>query len=95
MLFGRQVSVGLTSGRMGSFTLGRQCDVDADFVGAVGSRLAVGGDVGAHPGDLDNFNNTVRTNNSIKFKSLSYVGFSFGAMSSLGGVAGDVTRNQV
>ncbi|MBN3754754.1 porin [Paraburkholderia sp. Tr-20389] len=94
LLFGRQAFVGVTSDRIGSFTLGRQYDVDADFVGPFEAGTQWSGNVGAHPGDLDNFNNTVRTNNSIKFKSLSYAGFSFGAMYSLGGVAGDVTRNQ-
>jgi predicted porin len=93
LLFGRQAFVGISS-NYGSVTLGRQYDMDAEFVGPfeVGNQWA--GNIGAHPGDLDNFNNTVRTNNSIKFKSVSYNGFSFGGMYSLGGVAGDVTRNQ-
>jgi len=93
LLFGRQAYLGLSS-RYGTVTLGRQYDVDADFVGPFEAGNQWAGNVGAHPGDLDNFNNTVRTNNAIKFKSVSYGGFSFGGLYSLGGVAGDATRNQ-
>jgi predicted porin len=92
--FGRQAFVGLSS-TWGTVTLGRQYDLSVDFVGplAVGAQWA--GNIGAHPGDLDNLNNAYRTNNAIKFKSVSYGGFSFGGMYSLGGVAGDVSRNQI
>ena len=92
--FGRQAFVGLSSNQWGAVTLGRQYDVNADFVGPLEAGSQWAGNIGAHPGDLDNLNNTVRTNNSIKFKSIDYSGFSFGGAYSLGGVAGDVTRNQ-
>ncbi len=51
--------------------------------------------MGARPGDIDNFNNSYRTNNAIKYASPNYGGFTFGAVYSLGGVAGDYSRNQV
>ena len=91
--FGRQAFVGL-SNQWGTVTLGRQYDVNADFVGPLEAGSQWAGNIGAHPGDLDNLNNSFRTNNAIKLRSLSYGGFSFGGMYSLGGVAGDATRNQ-
>jgi predicted porin len=93
LLFGRQAYVGLSSS-YGAVTLGRQYNVDADFVGPFEAGNQWGGNISAHPGDLDNLNYTVRTNNAIKFTSVSYGGFSFGGMYSVGGVAGDVSRNQ-
>jgi predicted porin len=92
--FGRQAFVGLSSG-WGTVTLGRQYDLNVDFVGPLEAASQWAGNIGAHPADLDNLNNANRTNNAVKFKSVSYGGFSFGGMYSLGGVAGDVTRNQI
>jgi predicted porin len=51
--------------------------------------------IGAHPGDVDNFNNANRVNNTVKYTSATYGGFRLGGMYSLGGVAGDTTRNQL
>lgn len=92
--FGRQAYVGLSS-TFGTVTLGRQYDLNADFVAPLEAASQWGGNVGAHPADMDNLNSAYRTNNSIKFKTVSYGGFSAGAMYSLGGVPGDATRNQV
>ncbi|SOE99628.1 porin [Burkholderia sp. OK233] len=67
------------------------------FTGLLG-QFAVGdqwgGYITAHPGDLDNFNNTVRTNNAIKYMSSNYGGLSFSAMYALGGQPGSFTGNQ-
>ncbi|WP_153099310.1 porin [Paraburkholderia hayleyella] len=92
--FGRQAYIGL-SGPFGTVTLGRQYDSVVDYVGAleVGSQWA--GYIGAHPGDLDNFNNANRVNNAIKFASANYAGFTFGGLYSLGGIAGSFNRNQI
>lgn len=92
--FGRQAFVWLSS-QWGTVTLGRQYDLNVDFVGPLEAASQWTGNIGAHPGDLDNLNNAYRTNNAIKLKSISYGGFSFGGMYSLGGVAGDTTRNQI
>ncbi|MGC7403191.1 porin [Pandoraea pneumonica] len=94
LLFGRQAYVGLQNG-FGTLTIGRQNDSGADFVGPLESGNQWSGNIGAHPGDLDNLNNTVRTNNAVKFRSRSFNGASFGAMYSFGGVAGSFARNQV
>lgn len=94
-MFGRQAFVGLSSDRYGSLTLGRQYDSVVDFVGGFEAGSQWGGYVAAHPADLDNFNNAFRTNNAIKYTSNNYNGLKFGGLYSLGGVAGDETRNQI
>jgi len=92
--FGRQAYVGLSS-QFGTVTLGRQYDSVVDYTGAleVGSQWA--SFYGAHPGDLDNMNNSNRVNNSIKYASTNYSGVTFGGLYSLGGVAGQFNRNQI
>lgn len=94
LIFGRQAYVGIGNG-FGTVTIGRQYDPNADLVGPFEAGNQFAGNIGAHPADLDNLNNTNRTNNSIKFRSASFSGFSLAAAYSLGGVAGDVTRNQI
>jgi predicted porin len=93
--FGRQAYVGLTSTRVGGVTLGRQYDSVVDFTGPLeaGSQWATY--YGAHPGDLDNLNNSNRVNNAVKYTSPIFSGLSFGALYSFGGVAGDFSRNQI
>ncbi|MHB9834614.1 porin [Paraburkholderia terrae] len=92
--FGRQAYVGLSSD-LGTVTLGRQYDSVVDFVGFLEAGDQWAGYLGAHPADNDNFNNTNRVNNAIKYTSRNLGGFTFGGMYSLGGIAGDTTRNQI
>jgi len=94
--FGRQAFVGLTSDQLGTITLGRQYDSVVDFLGGYEfGDSNIGTAHSAHPADLDNFNNSRRTNNAVKFKSLEYGGITFGGLYSFGGVGGSITRNQV
>lgn len=92
--FGRQAWVGLSS-RYGKVTLGRQVDSDSDFVGPFMVADQWGSGVSAHAGDIDNMNNTYRVNNSVKYMSVDYSGFTFGGMYGFGGVPGAPGRNQI
>jgi predicted porin len=92
--FGRQAFVGLSSS-YGTVTIGRQYDSVVDYVGLQMAADVWGGYIAAHPGDVDNFNNSFRANNAVKFTSTNYHGLTFGGLYSFGGVAGDITRNQV
>jgi len=91
--FGRQAYIGLSDG-MGTLTLGRQYNPMTDYLGLFAASGQWGGYLAEHPGDLDNFNYSIRTNNSIKYVSPDIDGFSLRAMYAVGGVAGNITQNQ-
>jgi predicted porin len=93
--FGRQAYVGLSSSQFGTVTLGRQYDSVVDYVGPLEAGDQWGGYIAAHPGDIDNFNNAYRTNNTIKFSSVNYNGLTFGGTYSFGGIAGNFSSNQI
>jgi predicted porin len=95
LMFGRQAYVGLSSANYGTITLGRQYDSVVDYVGPLEAGDQWGGYIAAHPGDLDNFNNAYRANNTVKFTSAKYAGLTFGGTYSLGGQAGNFTGNQI
>ncbi|WP_454875266.1 porin [Paraburkholderia xenovorans] len=92
--FGRQAYVGVSS-TWGTVTLGRQYDSVVDFLSMLSAAGQFGGSIVAHAGDADNFISTARINNSIKYTSDTYGGFTFDALYSFGGIAGDVSRNQI
>jgi predicted porin len=94
LMFGRQAYVGLSS-QAGTVTLGRQYDSVVDYVGPLEVGDQWGGYIAAHPGDLDNFNNAYRTNNTVKYTSANYGGLTFGGTYSFGGQAGNFTGNQI
>ncbi|MFM0014729.1 porin [Paraburkholderia sediminicola] len=94
LMFGRQAYVGLSS-QFGTVTLGRQYDSVVDYVGPLEAGDQWGGYIAAHPGDIDNFNNAYRTNNTVKYTSANYGGLTFGGTYSFGGQAGNVTGNQI
>jgi len=88
--FGRQAYVGLASKQYGSVTLGRQYDPVVDLVQPLtGDNLF--GSVFTTPGDVDNNDNSLRFNNSIKYISPVFYGLQAEGMYSLGGVAGSVS----
>jgi predicted porin len=85
--FGRQAFMGLTSTKMGSLLVGRQYDPNVDLILPLTADDVYGKSFGT-PGDVDNYDDTVRVDNSIKYVSPSYGGFVYEAMYGFGGVAG-------
>lgn len=95
LMFGRQAFVGLKSDSLGTVTLGRQYDAVVDNVGPLEVGTQWAGYIAAHPGDLDNLNNTYRTNNTVKYTSANHAGLTFDGTYSFGGAAGDFSHNQI
>ena len=91
--FGRQAFVGLSSAQYGTVTLGRQYDPVVDLVQAITADNYFGS-VFSTPGDVDNYDNSSRTSNAIKFQSITYAGLQFEAMYAFGGVAGSTGSGQ-
>ncbi|RKP59037.1 porin [Pararobbsia silviterrae] len=90
--FGRQAFVGLSSTQYGTFTLGRQYDTGVDLIQPI-AAYGTWGNLTAHAGDIDNIGNLNRVNNTFKYTSATYSGFKVTGMYSLGGIAGDSSRN--
>ncbi|KVE35577.1 porin [Burkholderia sp. TSV86] len=85
--FGRKAIVGLASNTWGTVTLGRQYDPVVDLVQGLTEDNYFGG-VFATPGDLDNYDNSLRVSNSVKYVSPQWSGLQFEALYGFGGVAG-------
>jgi predicted porin len=92
-LFGRQAFVGLESDQFGTFTLGRQYDPLVDMVQGITADNYFGSAF-ATPGDVDNYDNSSRTNNAIKYVSPNYSGLQVEGMYAFGGVAGSTGSGQ-
>jgi predicted porin len=92
-IFGRQAYVGLNSNTAGTVTLGRQYDPLIDLIQPLTNDDTFGS-VFATPGDMDNYDNSYRTSNSIKYMSPNYAGLQIGAMYAFGGQAGSTGAGQ-
>ncbi|MDR5804865.1 porin [Caballeronia sp. LZ001] len=92
-LWGRQAFVGLSSDRYGAVTFGRQYDTILYFVCPLTAACNVGGAVSGPPGDINNVYIDLRWNNSVRYMSPSYHGFTFGAEYAFGGTPGDFTKS--
>ncbi len=92
-LFGRQAYVGLTHDAYGTFTMGRQYDPLVDLVQPLTADNYFGSTF-TTPGDVDNNDNSSRTNNAVKYVSPVWGGFQFEGMYALGGVAGATGAGQ-
>ncbi|WLE62890.1 porin [Burkholderia plantarii] len=93
LLFGRTASVGIVS-PFGTVTAGRQYEPVSEYLGALSSALQWAGWTGAHPGDIDNMQSTIRFNNSVEYTSPTLHGFSLKAMLAPGGVAGAFSQQR-
>lgn len=85
-LFNRQAYVGLSDDRLGTLTLGNQTPFSFDVLGPFSTAYLGVSWYAFHPGNIDQLADTgvVPYNNSVKYKSPSWYGLSFGAMMGLG-----------
>nr|WP_233217261.1 porin [Trinickia dabaoshanensis] len=94
LMFNRQAYVGLQNARFGTLTAGRQYTPYYMFVGPLTGSSWLTGATGAHPGDIDGLDTTVRINNSLVYTSPNWGGFQASAMYALGGIAGSTGKGQ-
>ncbi|KVN11443.1 MULTISPECIES: porin [unclassified Burkholderia] len=92
-MFGRQAFVGLQSDQYGTVTLGRQYDPLVDLVQPVTADNYFGS-LFATPGDVDNNDNSLRVNNTVKYTSPVFAGFQFEALYGFSGIAGAAGQGQ-
>lgn len=76
-LFGRQSFVGLTNAKYGTLTAGRQYDEMASQLVWSEASARFASFYAAHIGDSDNIFDTIRQNNTIRYASPTFNGFSF------------------
>lgn len=87
LAFGRKAIVGLTSTQWGEVTIGRQYDPVVNLVQGLTADGYFGGFF-ATPGDVDNYDNGARINNSIRYATPNFGGLQFEGMYATGNVAG-------
>ncbi|MYM83251.1 porin [Duganella sp. FT50W] len=87
-IFNRAAFVGLSDKTRGTLTLGRQYSSYFDAVNPLGPVPPVTGAAGDHPGDIDGFDITIRSNNAVKYTSPTWAGFTASAMVAAGEQAG-------
>jgi predicted porin len=92
-MFGRTAMVGLSGDNTGSVTVGRQYDPLIDLIQPLTNDGAFGPTF-ATPGDMDNYDNSYRTNNSIKYTTPNFAGLQASAMYAFGGVPGSAANGQ-
>lgn len=89
-LFGRQAFVGISS-PYGTITAGNQYDFINDYI----NQYNLNGYASVYAGHMGNFDRIAgnEVSNSVKFRSVDYGGFSFGAMYGFGNVAGNFNED--
>ncbi|OLL27879.1 porin [Burkholderia sp. SRS-W-2-2016] len=95
-IFNRQAFVGLSSAQFGTVTLGRQFDAAQDYLAPLTATGSWGGTFFAHPYNNDNLNTNggLSVNNSIKYSSANYAGFTFGGTYGFSNEAGNFANNR-
>ena len=92
--FGRQAFAGISTAQFGTVTLGRQYDSVVDYLAPMTATGSWGGTYFAHPFDNDNADNSFRVNNSVKYQSANYSGFTFGGLYGFSNQAGGFGNNR-
>ena len=92
-IFGRTAMVGIDDTNAGTVALGRQYDPLIDLIQPLTNDDTFGPTF-ATPGDIDNYDNSYRTNNSIKYTSPNYAGLQVSGMYAFGGVSGSTGSGQ-
>lgn len=94
-MFNRQAFVGLSSD-FGTVTLGRQYDAVQDYLAPLTATGSWGGTYFAHPFNTDNLQTGggYAVNNSIKYQSADYAGFTFGGTYGFSNQAGAFANNR-
>jgi len=91
--FGRQAYVGLSSNRWGIVTVGRQYDPLVDLVQGF-TEDNYFASVAGTPGDVDNYDNSLRTSNAVKYASPNYAGLQFEGLYAFSNLAGATGQGQ-
>ncbi|QGZ63505.1 porin [Paraburkholderia acidisoli] len=94
LLFNRQAYAGLKNERYGTITFGRQYTPYMSFVGPLASSSWLTGATGAHPGDYDGLDTTVRINNAVTYTSPVFGGLSASVLYGFSGLAGSMGKGQ-
>jgi predicted porin len=94
LIFNREAYVGLRSNTFGTGTMGRQYTPYYLFVGPLAPSAWLTGATGAHPGDIDGLDTTIRINNAFTYTSPTYAGLQGSVMYALGGFAGSTSKGQ-
>jgi predicted porin len=94
LIFNRQAYVGLQNQNYGTLTMGRQYTPYFLFVGPLASSSWLTGATGAHPGDIDGLDTTVRINSSVTYTSPNWNGLSASALYAFGGTPGSLGAGQ-
>lgn len=92
VIFNRQAYVGLNNKSLGQVTMGRQYTPYFQYVAALGPTNVLTGAVGAHPGDIDAMDTTLRVPNSITYTSPTFGGFQAGLQYGMGEQAGSMSN---
>ncbi|CAN7669358.1 porin [Caballeronia sp. LjRoot34] len=87
-MFGRQAYVGLSSATYGTVTLGRQYDAVRDLVEPLQGNWQF--EYMSTPGDIDDADNDLRFNNTVKWSSPVWSGLQMVTTYSFGGVPGSL-----
>jgi len=93
-IFNRQAYVGLQNPGVGTLTAGRQYTPYYQFVGPLTGSNWLTGATGAHPGDIDGLDTTIRINNALIYTTPNWSGLQASAMYAFGGIAGSTGKGQ-